>query len=68
MSSEPKFGYMCKVDFDFEVGEALGGNTVYSSIKDLKRHRKCVETCGIVKVKVELEEVVQYSNWRADRG
>ena len=53
-----KFGYMCKVDFDWEIGGAIGGNTVYPSVEDLKDNRTCWEECGIVKVKIELEEVV----------
>ena len=56
---EPKYGYMCKTDWDYELGEALGGNSIYPSIEDLKKRRKCVSSCGIVKVRVELEEVVQ---------
>lgn len=55
---EPKYGYMCATDFNWEVGEALGGTTVYASVEDLKHNRKCVEQCGIVKVEVKLVEVV----------
>ena len=32
---------MCKVDFDWELGEASGGNKVYASRQDLLKHRKC---------------------------
>jgi len=56
---EPRYGYMCKVDFDWELGCAMGGNDIYPSIKDLKENRKCVSECGIVKVKITLEEVIQ---------
>jgi hypothetical protein len=34
-------GWMCKVDFDYELGEALGGTTLFSSKEDLNRCRKC---------------------------
>ena len=52
-------GYMCKVDFEWEVGEALGGTRIYPSLEDLKENCKCVKECGIVKVRVELLEVVE---------
>ena len=51
--------YMCKVDFECELGLAAGGNMVYSSVEDLKECRPCVKECGIVKVRVELVDVVQ---------
>lgn len=52
-------GYMCAVDWECEIGGASGGNQVYPSIKDLKAHRKCIEGCGIVKVRVQFLEHVQ---------
>lgn len=51
-------GYMDLVDFECELGCAMGGNKVYPSITDLKESKKCVEGCGIVKVKVEFIEIV----------
>lgn len=51
-------GYMCQTDWDWELGEAMGGTRVYASVKDLKRDRKCVEQCGIVEVRVTLEKIV----------
>ena len=53
-----EYGYMCKVDWDWEIGAALGGNKIYPSLEDLKENHKCWEECGVVKVKVSLEEVV----------
>ena len=44
---------MCKTDFEYELGYAAGGNSVYSSLEDLKECRPCVECCGIVAVKIE---------------
>lgn len=35
-------GWMCYVDFSCELGEASGGNTVYASESDLRKHRECV--------------------------
>ena len=36
------YGWMCAVDFDFELGEAAGGNKIYPSKEDLMERRKCV--------------------------
>lgn len=58
-----KIGYMCKVDFEHELGEALGGNRIFSSIEDLKKNRKCVDECGIVRVEVRLVSVVEQGNF-----
>ena len=56
---KPRYGYMCQVDFDHELGEAYPFTEVYPSIKTLKEQRKCVKDCGIYKVKVEVVKVVQ---------
>ena len=52
-------GYMCLVDFECEIGAAMGGNKVYPSVEDLKSHSSCVEGCGIVEVRVVGVRVVQ---------
>lgn len=59
MKRKAKYGYMCKTDWDWELGEAPGGVEIYIDIDDLRKHRSCVDSCGIVKVKVQLEEIVQ---------
>lgn len=51
--------FMCKTDWDYEIGNAAGGNVVYASVEDLKSNRRCVESCGIVEVKVSLVRVIQ---------
>ena len=56
-------GYMCKVDYECELGAAAGGNVVYPIVEDLKERRRCVDECGIVKVAVSLVEVVQEENY-----
>lgn len=56
-------GYMCKVDWECELGAAMGGNHVYPSVEDLKRHRSCVEQCGIVEVRVYCSRVIQESDF-----
>ena len=30
-------GWMCAIDFSCELGEALGGNTIYPSLEDLQK-------------------------------
>jgi hypothetical protein len=60
--AEPRYGFMCQTDFDWELGEACGGTEVYCSEADLRHERKCVDSCGIVKVKIELVEIVQPEN------
>jgi hypothetical protein len=49
---KPRIGYMCKIDFDHELGNAIGGNRVYASVADLLRHHSPGTECGIVKVEV----------------
>ncbi|MTH96538.1 hypothetical protein [Roseibium sp. RKSG952] len=56
-------GYMCKTDFDCELGRAKGGNPVYPSIEDLKESRSCWNECGIVKVRVEHVETILEDNF-----
>jgi hypothetical protein len=60
---EDEYLYMCKTDYDYELGNAAGGVPVYSSLADLKEQRSCVRECGIVKVKVTLVEVVEEENF-----
>jgi hypothetical protein len=55
-------GFMCKVDWDYELGQALGGNTIYPSKADLLANHNCAE-CGMVEVQVLLKEVVQESDF-----
>lgn len=52
-------GYMCLTDWEFEIGNASGGNRVYPSIEDIKRSRKCVAGCGIMEVRVTGIRVVE---------
>lgn len=71
MSDETIIGYMDKVDFDEELGQALSGNKVYPSIEALEKHQPCTKQCGIVKVEVRLAEVVrdtEYDFTKMSRG
>lgn len=55
--------YMCKTDWNFELGKGYDGCELYSTIEDLKEYRPCVEECGIVEIEVTLKRVVQESNY-----
>jgi hypothetical protein len=56
-------GFMCKVDWDHELGAALGGNTVFASEADLIANKKCTDECGIVEVEVRLKRVIRESDF-----
>jgi len=58
--------FMCKVDFECELGMAAGGNVVYGSVEELRERRKCVDACGIVEVECREVRVVQESNYGDD--
>lgn len=60
-----KIAYACGVDWQHEIGEAPdleGKMPLYSSIEELKKEKTCWKACGIVKLKVELEEWVEEQN------
>jgi len=40
--------YLCKTDWDFELGECKC--ETYSSLESLRNDRKCISTCGAVKI------------------
>ncbi len=51
-----KYGYMCGVSWQHEIGEDNAPKVlIYSCPKILKKLCKCWPQCGIVKVKVELD-------------
>lgn len=52
-------GYMCRTDWECELGAACRGNVVYPSIFDLKQNRTCYAGCGIVEVAVTLRRIVE---------
>ncbi len=57
---------MCGTDFQHEMGEV--DVTMYSSIEELKRKRKCVRECGIVAVNVEFIEWIDKGLPYSQRG
>lgn len=54
--------YMCGIDWQHELGQALGGNRVYASVEDLKQNRTCWKECGIVEVEVKLSKWIENQN------
>ena len=51
--SEPKYGYMCLTDFEWELGEDGAKNTkIYRSLKELEESRGCIDECGWVRVEI----------------
>lgn len=56
-------GFMCKVDWDHELGAALGGNNIFASEADLIANKKCTDECGIVEVEVRLKRVIRESDF-----
>ncbi|MES3028511.1 MAG: hypothetical protein V4820_11735 [Pseudomonadota bacterium] len=58
-------GFMCKTDWDHEIGYASDGNKVYPSEAAIRRERKCLPECGIVEVEVTIIRVVQDENMAA---
>ena len=52
-------GFMDRVDWDYELGEACGGSRVYPSVNDLRENETCVDQWGIVEVEVSLVRVVE---------
>lgn len=47
-----KTGFMCRTDYEYELENAAGGVEIYSSVDDLKKHKKCWEDCGIVEIEL----------------
>lgn len=54
-------GYMCKTDYENELGQASGGNTIFPSIEDAREHLKCWKDCGLVEVDVKFVRSIPHS-------
>jgi hypothetical protein len=59
-------GYMCRTDFEYELGAASGGNAVYPSMADIKARRSCAAACGIVEVEVRFRRLVEPGSRECD--
>jgi hypothetical protein len=47
-------GYMCAIDWQYEIGNARDGNRVYPSLEALKEAHPMYEECGVVEVEVRI--------------
>lgn len=63
MAIEQTEFYMCKVDYEHHLEGDSHGTKVYGDLDSLRMHRPCVAQCGIVKVKLELVDVVLESDF-----
>ncbi len=52
-------GYMCLIDFECELGGAMGGNRVYPSAKEAM----CASTCGVAEVEVIGRKIITPGTW-----
>lgn len=64
---ESKTVYICKTDWDWEVGEASdleGKMPMYSDLEKLKKERPCWDSCGVLQLKVtEVKKVIPDKPW-----
>ena len=51
--------YMCLIDFRYEQGDPIKGNSLYSSLEGLRAEHSCLTGCGYAKVRVSLLEAVE---------
>jgi hypothetical protein len=51
------------VDWQYEVGSASDGNTIYPDIECLKEYGPCWEGCGIVECEIVFKKWVVEHNW-----
>lgn len=49
-----KKGFMCKTDFEMELGKTNGGVIIYPTEKDCKNRRDCIDQCGMVEVEIRV--------------
>ena len=52
-------GYMCLIDFEFELGGNSYGNRVFPSEEECLEHCPCSKACGMVEVAVEFIRIVR---------
>ena len=57
-TDKTRVGYMDLTDFEYELGEASGGNVVYASPGEVIAHRKCAVECGVVEVEIRFRRIV----------
>lgn len=57
--------YLDGVDWQYEVGEAYGGNLVHPSLKDTEESHPCVQQCGVVECDLVFNRWVKPQNFDA---
>jgi len=58
MKKKECMAYICKTDWDHHIPDDPNGIEIYFSEADLRKNRLCVDECGLVKLKITLEEVL----------
>lgn len=60
MKKKPKYIYVCGTDWSWEIGYEGGPPDVdvYNSVKALKLHKSCWPSCGIVRVRLQLDKQI----------
>lgn len=53
------------IDWQYEVGCASDGNSVYPDIDCLKKHNRCWDGCGIVECELVFKKWIHEHNWNA---
>jgi len=62
MGDEGFEAYMCLTDFDWEQGNPIKGNRIFSTLEGLRDEFSCIDGCGYAKVRVSLSEAVKGSD------
>lgn len=65
-----RYGYMCSVDFDHELGHAFPDTRIYPSVVTLQKQRKCCSedgACGIYRVKVVKDKIIRGYDFKRER-
>ena len=52
-------GYMCTTDWEHELGVSADPSQIFASAQALKFKKRCWPECGIVRVTVTFEELVE---------
>jgi hypothetical protein len=58
LKEKPIKMYLCKIAYDYELGEDGDGTTLYPSPFALRREHKCTAECGVVEVTVSYSKTL----------
>lgn len=56
MKKQSKTLYACATDWSHEIGET--STHLYQSLEELKEHRNCWKSCGIVEIKLTVTDYI----------